>query len=181
MSKRNPHRAYLALGSNIDPKQNLPAAVRALERYGRIAAVSRVWESAPVGFRAQPNFLNAAVLLETALSARDLCEGAVPSVERMLNRVRDPGNKNAPRTIDIDLVLFDREVFAVGSRKVPDPDLLTRAFVAVPVAEVDPQYVHPEVGRTLEDVAGSFSNAEPPLIARPDVDLSAALRLEKAR
>jgi 2-amino-4-hydroxy-6-hydroxymethyldihydropteridine diphosphokinase len=78
------NRAYLALGSNVCPEENLPAAVTALAEYGRVVAVSRVWESAPVGFAEQPNFLNAALLLETLLTAKELCLQAIPGVEQLL-------------------------------------------------------------------------------------------------
>lgn len=171
MSDGPRHRAYLALGSNIAPETNLPAAVRELAQFGTVLAASRVWESAPVGFREQANFLNAAVLLETALDPNQLRNEAFVAIEQKLNRVRDPNNVNAPRTIDIDLTLYDRDVFQIGTRRVPDPDLLTRSFVAVPIAELDPAYIHPEVSRTLADIAGDFRNVQPPLIARPDVDL----------
>jgi 2-amino-4-hydroxy-6-hydroxymethyldihydropteridine diphosphokinase len=175
MSERR-HCAYLSLGSNIRPEQNLPAAVRELARYGHIVAASRVWESAPVGFVEQPNFLNAAVLLDTPLSARDLREAAIAQIERKLERARDPANPNAPRTIDIDIVLFDRDVLTVGRRRIPDPELLERAFVAVPLAELDPDYVHPEVERSLDEIARELEALQPHMLPRPDVDLKKGVR-----
>ena len=83
------------------------------------------------------------MLLETELSAQAFCVDAVPAVERRLGRVRDPHDKHAPRTIDVDLSLFNRDVLTVGHRKIPDPEILTRAFVAVPLAELDPEYILP--------------------------------------
>jgi 2-amino-4-hydroxy-6-hydroxymethyldihydropteridine diphosphokinase len=169
--------AYFSLGSNINPEQNLPAAVRELAEHGRIAAVSQVWESAPFvsgGAAAGPireaNFLNAAVLLETALSARMLCADVVPAIESRLGRVRDPHDKNAPRTIDVDLVLFNRDVLEVGRRTIPDPELLSRAFVAAPIAELDPDYLHPLNGRRLADIAAQLT-AMQSLRLRADVNL----------
>jgi 2-amino-4-hydroxy-6-hydroxymethyldihydropteridine diphosphokinase len=163
--------AYFSLGSNIDPERNLPAAVRELGKYGVVAAVSRVWESPPFGSGGGPNFLNAALLLETKLSARELCVDVVPDVEGRLGRVRNPNDKNAPRTIDVDLVLFNREVLQVGRRRIPDPDLLTRAFVAAPMAELDPDYVHPRNGRRLAEVA-AYLVATQPMLLRSDVTLA---------
>lgn len=157
MSDHRPARAYLSLGSNIEAPTNLPAAVRALGRYGTILRVSRVWESEPVGFAEQPNFFNAALLLETSLPAAELREKIIPTVESALHRVRDPHNRNAPRTIDIDLSLYNREILQLGSRRIPDPEILTRAFVAVPLAEVDPGYVHPDDGRTLAMIAAELA------------------------
>ena len=172
MSDDTLHRAYLALGSNIEPEHNLPAVVRELSRYGRVLGVSRVWETEPLGFSNQPNFLNAALLLETSLTAGQLRQSAIPDIERVLNRQRDPENPNGPRTIDVDIALFDCEIIVIGSRRIPDPDILERAFVAVPLAELDPGYVHPENGRTLAEIAGGFAQAQSSMIVRPDVQLA---------
>ena len=172
MSSNGPvNRAYLALGSNIEPARNLIEAVRQLAGFGRVVVVSRVWESEPVGFADQPNFLNAALLLETPLSARDFHLGAIETIERLLHRVRDSNNKNAPRTIDVDLALFNREILRIDHRRIPDPDILTRPFVAIPLAELDPGYVHPEDGRTLQKIAEGFVGSTPSLKLRRDIRL----------
>jgi 2-amino-4-hydroxy-6-hydroxymethyldihydropteridine diphosphokinase len=173
MPENSPHRAYLSLGSNIEPEQNLPAAVRLLADYGRVAATSRVWETAPVDKSAQPNFLNGAVLLETALLAEELRLDAIELIERSLGRVRDPADNYGPRTIDIDVTLFDCDVSRIGHRQIPDPSLLERCFVAIPLAEIDPSYVHPQVGLTLAEIAARFDAATYPMLPRPDVDLAA--------
>src|SRR5512146_3060036 len=131
------NRAYLSLGSNIAHEFNLPAAVMRLTAFGRIVAVSSVWESRPVGFADQPDYLNAAVLLETPLSAQELRDMAIVAIEAALGRVRSE-NKNASRTIDIDIMLFNRDIFRVGRRRIPDPEVLERPFVAIPLAEIDP-------------------------------------------
>jgi 2-amino-4-hydroxy-6-hydroxymethyldihydropteridine diphosphokinase len=165
------NRAYLGLGSNIDPEANLPAAVAALADYGAVTAVSSVWESAPVGFAEQANFLNAAVLLETELSAEALCLDAIAEIEQRLRRVRDPNNVNAARTIDIDISLFNGDVFTIGHRRIPDPDILTRVFLAIPLAELDGQYVHLEEGRTLAEIAGEFDIESAGMRLRADVVL----------
>jgi 2-amino-4-hydroxy-6-hydroxymethyldihydropteridine diphosphokinase len=171
LSSNSGNRACLLLGSNIEPERNLPAAVRELRRYGRVAAVSRVWQSPPAGFVEQADFLNAAVLLETPLSAGELRTTAIAAIERALGRVRDPRNPDAPRTIDIDVVLFNRDVLEIGDRRIPDPDVLRRPFVTIPLAELDPDYVHPENGRTLRDIAGRFDPAACGMKLRPEVSL----------
>ncbi|MCP4415441.1 MAG: 2-amino-4-hydroxy-6-hydroxymethyldihydropteridine diphosphokinase, partial [Chloroflexi bacterium] len=123
--------AYLSLGSNIDPERNLPATVAHLAQFGRIKAVSTVWQTTPVGFAKQADFLNAAVLLETKLSAATLRKKAIAQIENKLGRVRTE-NKNGPRPIDIDIMLFNRDVFLMGWRRIPDPELLEQAHVAIP-------------------------------------------------
>jgi 2-amino-4-hydroxy-6-hydroxymethyldihydropteridine diphosphokinase len=149
-------RAFLSLGSNIDPETNLPAAVRELQRFGQVVAASQVWETEPVGFADQPNFLNAALLLVTPLSAEELQFAAIVEVETVLGRIRDPLNKNAPRTIDIDLALFNRDVLKLEHRQIPDPEIINRAFVAIPLSELDPEYLHPLENRTLAEISAEF-------------------------
>lgn len=167
------HRAYIGLGSNIDPERHLPWAVELLGACGRLAAVSDVWQSAPVGFAAQADFLNAAVLLQCELSAEDLVECVIPDIERQLQRRRDPHNKNGPRTIDLDLVLYDRDVRQVAGHTLPDPAVLIYPFVAAPLAQLDADYRHPVTGEPLGRIAQRLT-ARAPLTARPDVSLRAA-------
>lgn len=152
------NRAYLSLGSNIRPEINLPAAVELIAKLGRVVRVSRVWQSAPVGDTRQPDFCNAAVLLETALSAEDLCGegGVLRTIESQLGRERDPLNKNAMRTIDIDLSLFNDEAREVQGKSIPDPDIVSRAFVARPLAELDALRRLPRIDRTLAEVAAEL-------------------------
>jgi 2-amino-4-hydroxy-6-hydroxymethyldihydropteridine diphosphokinase len=164
------HRAYLSLGSNIDPEKNLPAAVRGLGRYGRVRRVSAVWQSPPLGGFAQPDYLNAALLLETDLSAEDLKNKAIGSVEALLGRVRS-GDRNAPRTIDIDIILFDRNQLLVGGRTIPDPELLERPFVAIPLAEISPGYIHPVTGSSLEEIASRFDPISSGMRLRSEVHI----------
>ena len=165
------HRAYLGLGSNIDPERHLPAAVIELAALGTVAAVSCVYESASVGDTEQPNYLNAAVLLMTARSAEQLCRIELPAIELRLGRVRDPGNRNAARTIDLDLVLFDNAVLTVDHRRIPDPDIMERPFLAVPLAEVDGEFAHPVTGERLVVIAERVRRSGSEIKQRPDVVL----------
>jgi 2-amino-4-hydroxy-6-hydroxymethyldihydropteridine diphosphokinase len=162
--------AYLSIGSNIDPERNLPEAVARLAQYGHIRAVSSVWESAPVGFAQQANFLNAAVLLATELSAEELRAGPIAGIEAALGRVRTE-NKNAPRPIDIDIMLYNQDILDVGHRHIPDPEIRGRSFVAIPLAEIAPAYIHPETGETLGAIADRFSAARLTMRLRADVRL----------
>ncbi len=166
-----PARVFLSLGSNIEPEKNLPAAVRELERYGTVVKVSQVWQSAAVGWSEQADFLNAAVLIETSFSLADLRNVAINAIEAKLRRVRDPNNKNAPRTIDIDIALYNRDVIEIDGRRIPDPDIISRPFVAVPLAELDVDYVHPETGTTLREIADGFEAAAGGMKLRSDVQL----------
>lgn len=162
--------AYLSLGSNIEPEFHLPQAVAELKQFGQIKAVSSVWQSSAIGTSGQPDFLNAALLLETSLSAGDLRQKAIAQIENSLGRVRTE-DKNAPRTIDIDIILFNHEIFILGHRQIPDPELLQRSFVAIPMAEVAPDYVHPQVNVTLKEIASRFELHKETIFRREDVEL----------
>lgn len=171
------NRAVISLGSNIDKERNLPAAVQLLGEHCRIVSVSHVYETLPVGLTDQPNFFNAAVLIETNLEPAALKEQVLANVERRLDRVRD-ADKNAPRTIDLDLALFNDEVREYNGHHVPDPDILTFAHVAVPIADVAPELPHPETGEPMRSIARRLladetedNAAEPALWRRPDVQL----------
>lgn len=168
-------------GSNIDKESNLPEAVRLLVAEGGVSAVSSVYESIPVGLREQSNFFNAAVCLMTSHSAAELKSGLLDDIERRLKRVRQ-ADKNAPRTIDCDIVLFNGECFDYPgpdgkTRRVPDPDLLRFAHAAMPVAELDNAFPHPETGEPLGVIAQrlydrSLHDGRPAIWRRPDVQLS---------
>ncbi len=149
---------FISLGSNIEPEKNLAQAVRLLRSKCHVTAVSSVYRTAPQGFSEQPDFLNMAVLVSTSLSPESLKGEALDWIEHELERIRDPLNKNAPRTIDLDISLWGDAVFEYGAKpwRVPDPDILRFAHVAIPLAELAPDLVHPTEGVTLAEIAGRF-------------------------
>jgi len=152
---RRPNRAFLSLGSNIEPEHNLREAVHLLREHCTVLAASPVYETAPVGTLDQANFLNAAVWIETRLTAEQLKTTVLASIEAALGRVRT-SDKNAPRTIDLDIALFNLAVLDVGARHIPDPDIPKYAHVAVPLADLAPYRIHPETGQTLEEIAAGL-------------------------
>ncbi len=137
------HSVYLSIGSNIDPEVNLPRAIDRLAQYGRVQAVSGVWESHAVG-SSGPNFLHASVLLLTEIAPQDLKRLLVDPVETALGRVRT-ADKNAPRTIDVDVMMIDGEAFNL--------DRWDNAFVLLPIAELLPDAPHPLSNQKLRDAA----------------------------
>jgi 2-amino-4-hydroxy-6-hydroxymethyldihydropteridine diphosphokinase len=169
------NRVFLSLGSNIEKERNLPAAVALLRQWTRVSGVSAVYETAPIGLRQQPSFFNAAVLIETPLDAAGVKDELISRLEQALNRQRT-ADKNAPRTIDADIALFNDEVLeyvpADGrARHVPDPDLLRFAHAVVPLADLAPQQIHPETGQSLADLARAVAggDSEGALLRRDDI------------
>ena len=146
------NRVFIAMGSNIEPERNMRRAVRLLASRCRLLAVSPVYQTAPVGKTEQADFLNAAALIGTPLTAKALKSQVLQAIEAELGRVRTD-DKNAPRTIDLDIALFNDQVLTLGRRHIPDPDLLHYAHIAVPLADLAPGYRHPETGQTLREIA----------------------------
>lgn len=145
---------FLSLGSNIQPEFYLPAAVDRLADLGEVAAVSSFYETLAVGDPTQPNFLNAAVILITPLSADELKQ-QLSAIELSLGRQRS-ADPNAARTIDLDIAFFNHDTLRLGKRHIPDPDILTQPYLARPLAELAPNFVHPETGQTLSAIAAPF-------------------------
>lgn len=170
------NQVFVLLGSNINKEQNLPAAVVLLCEGGSLGAVSSVYETPPIGDEDQPLFWNASVLIETKLDAMSFKRDVLGHLEEMLCRERT-ADRNAPRTIDADITLFNQEVFDLDdTHHVPDPDLLKFRHVAVPTAEIAPDLKHPETGETLKEIACRLvTEAEkagrPPLRKVPDMVL----------
>jgi 2-amino-4-hydroxy-6-hydroxymethyldihydropteridine diphosphokinase len=142
--------AYLGLGSNLgDRRSEIAQAIHALAKLGRVAASSSLYQTEPEGGADQPEYLNAVVRLETELSARALLQACL-DIERGQGRVRPAGAAKAPRTIDIDLLLFGAAVIKEAGLNVPHPSLLSRPFVRIPLAEVAlPGLRHPISGESL--------------------------------
>ncbi len=164
--------AYICIGSNIAPAVHLFDAVAMLSGCCQLLAVSHVWESSPVGSVRQLPFLNAAVLVRTAHGAASLRSEVLRPIERALGRRRAWDEKNAPRTVDLDLVLFDSEVIEGDGWRVPDPAILKHNFLAIPLAELDPEYIHPTVHRCLGEIAHSLFGNRPSIKLRPELRLS---------
>ena len=142
--------AYIGLGSNLgDRMATLRSAVQRLQTLGRITRVSSLYETEPVGYLDQPRFLNAVVALETALAPVDLLR-ALLGIERELGRTRS--FPNAPRALDLDLLLVDDVTLETAELNLPHPRLHDRAFVLVPLADLAPEMVHPESGQTVREM-----------------------------
>lgn len=152
---------YISLGSNIEPERHLAEAVRLLATHCDLLAVSSVYRTPPQGYTDQADFLNMAVKAATSLELYSFKVTALDTVERALKRQRDPHNKNAPRTIDLDISLWGTSVLDYGPRPwhIPDPDIQRFAHVALPLAELAPDYIHPERGQTLAALAAALDTA----------------------
>ncbi len=159
------HVAYLAFGSNLgDRAAAIAGAMARLAAAGvGLRARSPLYETEAVTPQPQPPYLNAAARVETQLDPRALLAACL-AVEADLGRVRPPGLVQAPRLIDVDLLLFDSQIIhEPPGLIVPHPRLLERPFVRIPLADVAlPGLVHPVTGERLDRAAPA------PGVRRPD-------------
>jgi 2-amino-4-hydroxy-6-hydroxymethyldihydropteridine diphosphokinase len=170
-----PELAFISIGSNIQPERHLPQALARLKDLGDLLRISNVYQNPARGPVEQDDFLNAAALLAVDVGAGQL-RASLRAIEQDLGRRRGetlPGltpreAKYAPRTIDLDLSLLGQQVIHSGPVQLPDPDILTMAHVAVPLAELAPDFRHPETDETLQAIARRLSD-QAQMTPRPDI------------
>jgi 2-amino-4-hydroxy-6-hydroxymethyldihydropteridine diphosphokinase len=157
------HTAYISLGSNIHPEENLRRAIAMLRRDCRVLALSTCYETPAIGSSGAvdegPVFLNMAAQLATPLDAAALKSQVLAPIENSLGRVRGP-DKYAPRTIDLDILVFDD--------LVTDAALWRRVFLAVPLADLLPDLKEIPGGRSLREAAEAL-RADTPVTPRSDL------------
>ena len=144
------HRACLGLGSNVDPVSNLRRAIRTLRRSVAVEAVSAAWQSPAVGLDG-PDYINAALLVRTPQS-KEWLMARLKEIENELGRVRNH-SRSARLTIDIDMLVFDREIV--------EDDLWRQAYRALPVAELLPELCCPSTGELLSHAATRLAGSSP--------------------
>lgn len=153
-------KVYLGLGSNIDPGKYLSLGIRELaRRYGTLE-VSNIYRSKPVGFDGD-DFLNLVVGMETECSPEEIHD-SIEELHELANRRRNE-TRFSPRTLDIDLLLYDDLIINDGALHIPREDILEYSFVLCPLAEIAPQLKHPLTGKRIADHWAEFDHDSQPL------------------
>ncbi len=173
----------IAIGSNITRERNVPLALSRLRRQPGITliAASPIYESEAEPLASgegsteasQAPYYNAAVLIETDLPPADL-KASLRSIEQALGRVRTP-DKYAPRPIDLDIALYGGQILDLDGRHIPDPDIARFPHLAIPLADLAPDWVHPESGLTLRQIAAGMHFTEKELHRIMDTRTSLAV------
>ena len=141
---------YLSLGSNLNDRYaNLQRAIAALQKHFTITAISPVYLTEPWGDTDQPAFLNICVAAATTTPPLDALR-LIKALEADMGR--EPTRRWGPRLIDIDILFYDKLILADQELTIPHPRIAERAFVLAPLADIIPDFLHPQTGETIEEM-----------------------------
>jgi 2-amino-4-hydroxy-6-hydroxymethyldihydropteridine diphosphokinase len=145
-------RAFIGIGSNIAPEKNIREALRLLATSAPIMSISTFYREPAIDRPSEPDFYNGVVAIDTDLPPMTLKLKLLRKIEAALGRRRS-ADKYASRTIDLDLLVYGDLVVSNKQLTLPDPDILIRAFVAVPLCEIAPELLLPGLGVPIREVA----------------------------
>ncbi len=149
-------RAFIGVGSNINPAENVKNAIQLLSKKVNILGISTVYQTQPEGGLKQPPYYNCVVEIETKASPEEFKNRVLRKIERDLGRKRSK-NKYASRTIDLDLILYDDLVQKKDDFILPDPQIASRPYLAIPLYELNPDLVLSGSGLSIKKLALNLS------------------------
>lgn len=151
-------RAFIGIGSNIEPARNVRAAIRSLAQQTRLVGISMVYCTGALDRPEQPPYFNCVVEIETEAPPAQVKHRLLRPIEHDLGRQRSE-DRYAPRTIDLDLIVYDDLSMDADGIKLPDPDILVRPFLAIPLFELAPDLVLAGYHRRIGDIAAQLPQA----------------------
>ncbi len=150
-------KVYISLGSNINPQKNILEALQRLAKYTQLINVSTVYRTEPIGAKPQPKYYNCVVQVETDIEPQTLKYDILRIIEDKLGRKRER-DKYAPRTIDLDILVYGDLVISTSDLEIPDPEIMTRSFLTLGLYELNPTLILPNVNVPIKKVANRFKN-----------------------
>ena len=157
------HTIFLALGSNVgDRSGNIKKAINLLSGSVGISRLAPVYESRAVGFKEQPDFLNTVIEGHTNLSPGDLLV-FIEEVETNVGRKKSA--HWGPREIDVDILFYDDIVFKNEILEIPHSQIVKRDFVLAPMNDLEPNFIHPVLGKTINQLVQEFPNNQKSILA----------------
>ena len=154
----SPSVVFIGIGANIGPvRENFARALRSMEKYARVLAVSSLYESDPVGPQDQPKFTNAVVKAETELSPFELLDH-LKAIEKEIGRKKT--KRWGPRVIDLDIIFYGDLVISTDSLVIPHPRAHERRFVLEPLLEIEPSAWHPAENMAVRDICSELGNSQ---------------------
>ena len=154
-----PHRVHVGIGSNLgDRRANTAEAIEKVSNLPgtRVVRASSLYESEPLG-NAKTWFVNSVIEVETDLGP-DVLLKKLKAIEEAMGRKRVKGKRWGSRIIDLDILLFDQDVIDKRTLKIPHPEMHKRRFVLLPLAELAPQVVHPQLGQTVSTMLATVKD-----------------------
>ena len=152
-------QAFVSIGSNIDPEENVSKAIGLLKKQARIIGISTVYLTEPVERPDQPSYYNCVVAIDTPLPPLELKQTVLRRIEDGLGRVRTE-DRFAPRTIDLDLLLYGDVVMKTGEIVLPDPEIRNRPFLAGPLYELSPSLILPDSKEPVAAIAARMRGSD---------------------
>lgn len=156
------HTIFLGLGANVgDKKANIQKAIELLKEKVKDVIVAPIYETKPWGYEKQDNFLNTALKGNTFLSPSELFK-FVKDIEKRVGRIKR--FKWGPREIDIDILFYDKLIYKDDTLEIPHPRLHERDFVLKPLIDLDPNFVHPVLRKTIESLYKALSTKDSSIV-----------------
>ena len=157
-SEASPSVVFIGIGANLGPvRENFAKALKSIEKSARVAAVSSLYKSDPVGPQDQPKFTNAVVKVETELSPFELLD-RLKAIEKEIGR--EKARRWGPRVIDLDIIFYGNLVISTDSLVIPHPRAHERRFVLEPLLEIEPDAWHPAKKMAVRDICSGLGNSQ---------------------
>ena len=156
-----PHRVHIGIGSNLgDRRANTAEAIERVAQLPgtRVVRASSLYESEPLG-DAKTWFVNSVIEIESELAPDALLKQLL-AIEEAMGRKRVKGKRWGSRIIDLDILLFDQDVIDKRHLKIPHPEMHKRRFVLLPLAELAPQVIHPQLGQSISTLLATVKDAK---------------------